>query len=243
MTTTRPGTPPAHFPADPHCFQFDASVAEIFEDMASRSIPNFHTAHLAHVSMAQHLLDLPESRVLDLGASRGTFLRYAMAAGGKASYTAIDNSPAMCEHLRRDFPTVNVLHMSATDIAFDDFVLFHKFDVICCNYVLQFLPRGDQVRVLTSLVKMLTPGGMLFLGHKEAVPEESPLGILANREYIKFRLRNGYSMAEIDAKTKALKGSMFPMKHSLVRSILDASCSDVFETTRFMMFSTLAARK
>lgn len=234
---------PVHFPSNPASFQFDGEVAQVFPDMAARSIPNFHAAHLAHVGMASAILAAPGCRVLDIGASRGAFFSHIHGMGFKPRMVAVDSSPEMCDFLRRDFPEANVLCRDITNPGFLS-VLGEPnptFDIVCCNYVLQFLPIADQERVLRHICGLVAPGGMLFFGHKAKY--YGALGVAQHVEYIKFRLRNGYTHEEIEAKTKALQGSMFPMDHRMVLRVMREYFQEVEETTRFMMFSTIAARK
>lgn len=232
---------PVHFPAKTDKFEFDAEVATIFRDMAARSIPNFHAAHEAHVSIAREVLNQNTVAVLDVGASRGAFYEHILQAGHThVKYTAVDNSQAMCELLRQDYPSAEVRCEDITTTEFYTFCSPRKFDVVCCNYVLQFLPPHEQLPVLLNLLASVKVGGLFFLGHKAS--HEVGLGDLCHEEYIKFRIRNGYSREEIEAKTKALKGSMFPMDNAFLLKILRQRCVQVQETTRFMMFSTVAAR-
>lgn len=238
---TTDGTP-VHFPANPAKFEFDGEVAKIFPDMAARSIPNFHAAHAAHVNMAAALLSTPGCRVLDIGASRGHFYAHMLEAGYRdTKYVAVDNSEAMCSLLKKDYPEAEVHCMDLREPGFRQLVSGQQFDIVVCNYVAQFLPPADQIPMLLSLLGVLAPGGMFFLGHKSK--HYGSLGEAAHLEYLRFRMQNGYTREEIEAKTLALKGSMFPMDHAFVMSLLATACREVQETTRFMMFSTIAARK
>lgn len=236
---------PVHFPADPAKFAFDSEVSQVFPDMAVRSIPNFLEAHRAHARMLRGWMK-EGVKVLDIGSSRGAFIQALMneypVSGtlGEFKITAIDISPDMCEFLRRDFPGVDVLEM---DISSNPFFALQdeSFDVICVNYVLQFVPEAYQSAVFLKILRLLKPGGVLILGHKSRHGGRS--GDAAHEEYIRFRLENGYTREEIEAKTAALKGSMFPMNHATVMQTLKHQFDEVTETFRFMMFSTIFAVK
>ena len=245
MLSDNAGTP-VHFPADPTKFQFDGEVAKIFPDMAERSIPHFQVAHKAHakiVAADPTIRNATACTVLDVGASRGHFLRHLMAQGVHCEdgYVAVDYSKPMCDLLREEYPWLDIRN---EDITSDDFVAWlkgRKFDVVCCNYVLQFLPVHKQMAAFVRLIEAVKPGGYFFLGHKSR--HQGMLGDSAHELYIQWRIANGYTREEVVAKTQALKGSMFPMGHEGVMSILHANFSEVQETFRFMMFSNVAARK
>lgn len=235
---------PVHLPADPAKFAFDREVSAIFPNMAGRSIPNFYQAHAAHARMLADWIR-PGVKILDVGASRGAFFdalikEYPVSwEVGELKLTAIDNSPDMCGYLKTDFPGIEVRCQDITQLDTRD--QRGTFDVVCAHYVLQFLPTHLQVATMLRLFSLVRPGGVFILGHKSAHGGAS--GEAAHREYINFRVKNGYSREEIEAKTAALKGSMFPMEHNYTMTLLRTHFSEVTETYRFMMFSTLFAVK
>lgn len=249
MSLITAGERPVHFPANPDNFGFDAEVSRIFPDMAKRAIPNFYESHAAHARMLRAVLPVGQSRysVLDVGASRGAFLKALIAEFGGPEVaedifdlSAIDNSPEMVMYLIGDFPTA---HITQCDVAGEDFMdLEAKFDVVCCHYVLQFVRPEMQGKVLQKLMSMVKPGGAFIFGHK-ASHESHTLGIAAHEEYIQFRIDNGYTREEIEAKTKALKGAMFPVRHEVLLREVKEKFGMVQETFRFMMFTTFMAVK
>lgn len=233
---------PVHMPADPEKFQFDPEVASLFVNMAERSIPNFRLAHQAHARMLEPWLTKQGASVLDIGASRGTFLQEVISLYGVEDLQlfAMDNSQAMCDYMRKDLPPK--VGVSCVDVTSNEFLNYTgAFDVVCLHYVLQFVPPMYQRKVLLKVMSMVKRGGVLVFGHKSK--HYGSLGGLAHEEYINFRLKNGYTMAEIEAKTAALKGSMNPMNHEQLLTTVRMSFREVQETTRFMMFSTFMAVK
>lgn len=240
------GNRPVHFPADPAAFKFDAEVSKIFPDMAARSIPNFYAAHQAHARMlAPFVRDRDHTDVLDIGASRGAFFEAMLNEYGDAGasermdFTAIDNSPEMCAYLRSDFPGASTLEWDVMGPEFMNHV--HLYDVVCVHYVLQFVPKEHQDRVLKKIFSLVKPGGVLIYGHKSA--HYGTLGDAAHAEYIEFRVSNGYTREEIAAKSKALKGSMFCTDHEVLMGSVRNYFTEVQETFRFMMFSAFMAVK
>lgn len=244
--TAKRGTKPVHYPKDKAKFGFDNEVSEIFTNMAERSIPNFRLAHKTHAAMVSPWMTQPIVQILDVGASRGDFLKELIEKygqigfqRGKHQYTAVDNSADMCGHLKLDFPFANI---RCADIA-DDFLDNYspRFDIVCAHYVLQFVPPEKQEAALRRLMRLVRPGGIFIYGHKGSHSGE--LGVLAHEEYIEFRLNNGYTREEIDAKTAALRGSMWPMSDIKVMNMARENFSEVQETSRFLMFSTFIAIK
>lgn len=245
LTHTADGRP-VHVPANPKRFEFDAEVSRIFPDMAERSIPNFSEAHYSHAAMIVAMLrDSATYEVMDIGASRGAFFKelkdanFAYPSSKFFTLSAIENSKPMLKYLERDFPHARLYEM---DLESDEFQAFTgTYHVVCVNYVLQFVRPEHQERVLQKIIGMVKPGGILVFGHKSK--HYGILGDAAHERYISFRMAQGYSLEEIEAKTAALRGSMFPMDHHKLMETLHANFSVVQETYRFMMFSTLMAVK
>lgn len=238
---------PAHFPSDPTHFNFD-EVAPFFQNMAVRSIPLYEVAHSMHARMlAPWLKDRPAA-VLDVGASRGRFFDHLVEQyghkridDGTLDLTAIDKSLPMVSALRERYPTIGI---RAQDIAADEFIEgegAESYDVVCAFYVLQFIRPSRQAAVLRRLMTLVKPGGVLILGQKSA--HHGVLADLAHDDYMRWREGNGYSRAEIEAKSLALQNSMWPMSDFDTRGILKEQMSEVFETTRIGVFNTLMARK
>lgn len=209
-----------HFP-DGDKFVFDKEVADIFPSMAKRAIPLFYETHKLHANLCRPWLDRAEGvRILDVGASRGAFLS-ALRELTPLRYidhiVAMDISEPMCQHLRAEYPGVQVIHRDITSpefFAMDD----GAWDIINCTYVVQFVKPEHQVAVLRKLTRMLAPGGVLFLGQK--MDSSGPVGRLLHAEYIRFRRENGYTDEEIEAKTAALQNSMWPMPDSVLADYL-----------------------
>lgn len=242
------GGVPVHVPAKPGKFEFDAEVTAIFQNMAERSIPNYALAHQLHARMLKGIL-LPGDAVLDVGASRGAFLETLGNEGfSDLDYLAIDSSQPMCDALEArktgDLARVGYINVRCMDAASPDFMSLlksRKFRVICCYYVLQFLQPHEQFRVLGALIESLVPGGVLLVGQK--AKHYGKLGVASHEQYIQWRMSNGYTREEIEAKTAALRGSMFPMDDEEVRHFLSYRSFNVVETTRHLMFSTFMAQK
>lgn len=236
-----------HYPAKADRFEFDKDVSKIFPSMAVRSIPNYTAAHQLHASIAAEHFLMDGAAVLDVGASRGAFFDALYDVYQKRGESvpdmrmvAVDNSPTMCALLQKDFLNVEV---RCQDLARDQFLTSKEtFDVINCTYVIQFLPVAMQVTLLKKLHGMLNPGGVLFLGQKNAT--STFLGRIMHDEYINFRIDNGYTRAEVEAKTKALANSMWPMHRDTLLFHLHAlKFREIIETTRYTVFSTLMAFK
>ena len=77
-------------------FEFNETVANVFQDMISRSVPGYELL-LRMIGLYAGIFVQPDSRVFDLGCSLGeASLVIADQAGGRdCEIIAVDNSPAM----------------------------------------------------------------------------------------------------------------------------------------------------
>lgn len=234
-----------HFPANPDRFAFDQEVSQIFPEMARRSIPLFYETHRLHAYLCKAWMQRDTVDIIDIGASRGAFLHemqklYSLDKREGVTVTALDYSMSMVEHLRRDFPWAYVGYADVTSSQFMRDM--RQYDIINCTYVVQFVPRCKQVAVLSKLAEMLKPGGVLFLGQKTDA-EGTALGRMLHDQYIRFRLEEGYSLEEIQAKTAALKNSMWPMQDSELTHYLRSFGLKFHETSRWTVFNNYACTK
>lgn len=246
-------TNPVHFPTQYNKFEFDDEVAVIFNNMAVRSIPLYLQAHELHAHIAHtHIKGLfslwnqKRATILDVGTSVGGFLHAVCnqfqidpnTGSDEIRYIGTDISPPMLAEFSRHYPWAESICCAADGAGQKD----NSVDVVCIMYVLQFVPAAQRDGVLRALYNSMKDNAIIFLGQKE-----EPFNAIRpslSYEYIQWRKGNGYTEAEIAAKTKALELVMWPetladTKHRLER----VGFRFIHETTRWLQFSTLMARK
>lgn len=249
---------PIHYPKNPARFEFDAEIAEIFENMAVRSIPMYAEMHRIHAMMvAEHIARRRrEAHILiDVGASTGTFYKVLqnqvgfdlLDASPGIRCLAVDTSMAMLDKIQQHLPFVEVYQMRGHEI---DHELGPQCpggaDIICMHYLLQFVPLSFKEQTLRAAYKLLRKNGMLFLGQKEAASdiEHKMVSDVMKEAYHQFRRANGYTQQEIDAKTRALQGSMWLTGGQTLKNLLfKVGFTKITETTRWCQFSSTVAVK
>lgn len=228
-----------HMPANPAKFVFDGEVANIFHDMANRSIPLFREAHALNSKLSADWVD---GSVLDIGASRGAFLQALDHDYGieNIQAKATDSSAAMVKFLSQDYPSVDCEQVDITQRGFMN--CLHTYDLINMTYVLQFIPKAQQRLVLAKVCNMVKKGGVLFIGQKNQ--DTSPAGRVLHEQYIQWRMNNGYTREEIEAKTAALANSMWPMpEDTLIQDLKSYGMTEVVRTSSWGPFSNLMCIK
>lgn len=193
-------------------FEFNHQVAEVFDDMVSRSVPFYDEIH-------RILLDIVDracpqfDRVYDLGCSTGTTIsilsRHAANRSTQPHFVGIDNSESMLVKCRGKLKNSGVqdyeLHcqnIEDTDIS--------DADLVIMNYTLQFLDPDTRPQVLETIYNGLRPGGVFMLSEKIRTNEEHVQGLLTEL-YYDFKRRNGYSELEIAQKREALENVLRPI--------------------------------
>ncbi len=102
-------------------------------------------------------LRLDGARALDVGCGGGRWSRWLQQRG--ASVVAIDPTPSMLETAARLSPGVELHRMSATEIDLPA----SSFDLVVSVTVIQHLRPEEQEHAAAAMVRVLRPGGHLFV--------------------------------------------------------------------------------
>ncbi|MDU8924046.1 carboxy-S-adenosyl-L-methionine synthase CmoA [Pasteurellaceae bacterium LIM206] len=189
-------------------FTFDASVAEVFPDMAQRSIPGYSNIITAIGMLASRFVTA-DSNVYDLGCSRGAAALSARRniRQPNVKIIGVDNSQPMVERCRRHIAAYN--SDVVVDILCDDIrkVNIENASMVILNFTLQFLPPEDRMALLNKIYQGLNPNGMLILSEKLHFDDKQANDLLIDLHY-QFKSANGYSELEISQKRTALENVM-----------------------------------
>ena len=190
-------------------FVFDDSVASVFDDMISRSIPGYRTIiSMIGVMANRHCQE--RSAIYDLGCSLGA-ASFAMAEQVSCKdyrIHAIDNSPAMISRLQdrlRSSGTPQIVAQCA-DIAEVEII---NASVVVLNFTLQFVAKASRDALIKKVYEGLRPGGVLIISEKIEFPDPN-LNDLFTELYYNFKEQMGYSKMEIAQKRTALENVLVP---------------------------------
>ena len=190
----------------PKPFAFNHQVAAVFDDMVSRSVPQYQDV-TRMAAMWTGRFYQPGSTVLDIGCSTGTCLeliaRLFAERQQRISLTGIDMSePMLTEAQAKLKPfekqhAIELLHGDATEFALPE------TSVAICNYTLQFVPVCKRPDFLAEIFGAMKPKALLFLSEKVRfgcdLYQETGTFI-----YEGFKRQQGYSRTEIERKKEAL---------------------------------------
>ena len=98
-------------------FEFNATVAAVFRDMISRSVPGYSLL-LRMIGLYAGIFVQPGSRVYDLGCSLGeaSLVIAEQAEAGACEIIAVDNSAAMIDKCRQHPALSNKIEWRCEDI-------------------------------------------------------------------------------------------------------------------------------
>lgn len=190
-------------------FTFDESVAAVFPDMISRSVPGYSTV-VAICGVLAKQFSQPGSRLYDLGCSlgAGSFSMASEAAEG-CQIIATDNSPAMLEQFAQQL----AVNKTATPIELvcDDITRMPLDDasVVALNYTLQFIDIARRDALLDKIYCGMREGGALILSEKVEF-EDVEVDKLFIDLHHRFKAANGYSQMEISQKRDAIDNVLIP---------------------------------
>ena len=188
-------------------FEFDETVASVFEDMISRSVPGYSLL-LRMIGLYAGIFVDEGSRVYDLGCSLGAA---SLVIAGQTEeidcqLIAIDNSAAMIERCRQLGNTARPIEWRCEDIRETG---IGNASLVVLNLTLQFLQPAEREQMLRKILGGLNPGGALVLTEKVVFDDPRENARMVEL-YKAFKKTMGYSDLEISQKRNALENVLIP---------------------------------
>lgn len=225
-------------------FVFDEKVSSVFDDMASRSIPNYReTLRLSAALVGERIDD--DSLIYDLGSSTGALASLLLPGllGTRARYVGVDSSEAMVREARGRFAEER-----RADVSFQlgdvSEQRFERCSAVVANYCLQFTPVQTRDETIRRIFEALDDRNGLFVFSEKILGSSATEDALLVRQYEAFKRQMGYTNQEIAAKKQALNGVLRPLSVEANLSMLYAAGFEVISAPlRWMNFVTFVAWK
>lgn len=222
-------------------FEFNETVARVFQDMISRSVPGYALL-LRMIGLYAELFVQSGSRVYDLGCSLGeaSLVIADRCVQLDCDIIAVDNSSAMIERCRQHAGAADAIDWRCEDIrdtGIDD------ASMVVLNLTLQFLAPEQRPELLQRICAGLRPGGVLVLSEK-IVFESARENERMQQLYQGFKKTMGYSDLEISQKRNALEKVLIPdtgEQHE--ERLRQAGFSEVYQCFRGLNFVSYLAVK
>lgn len=198
-------------------WEFDEDVAESFDDMLSRSIPQYDVMRAAVNDLSMLVLGQRTAPgrplVIDLGTSRGRAVEEIVRrTDGGADFLLCEISDPMLEaagELYADEIASGQVRLEKRDLR-TDFPSDDPAALILSVLTLQFIPINYRQRIVQQIHDALEPGGALIIVEKVLgdgpVNDEFMVELYHARKHAA-----GYSYDSIDRKRQALEGVLVPI--------------------------------
>jgi tRNA (cmo5U34)-methyltransferase len=195
-------------------WEFNQEVADVFDNMLERSIPQYHRMREAVFAIGRRFVR-PTTLVVDLGCSRGEALApfaqldHEGPAGGTTRCIGVETSPAMVAAARERFAGDKGVAIVEADLRRRDSVPRGATSLTLLVLTLQFVPIEYRARVLADVRRATVDGGALILVEK-VVTLDGLLDEMFRAIYHDTKLRAGYGQGEVERKRLALEGVLVP---------------------------------
>ncbi len=194
-------------------FVFDQNVANVFDDMVSRSVPFYNELQKMFVTLASTFVQ-PDTSVYDLGCATGVTLSN-IAEGiddPTVTYVGVDNSDAMLDKARRRLAEKGLADRS--DLRNGDLnkpINITNASLVLMNWTLQFVRPLNRSQLMEEIFNGLTHGGAMIIAEK-VLAKDSLINRLYIDYYYKYKNQMGYSDTEIAKKREALENVLVPYR-------------------------------
>lgn len=193
-------------------FKFDASVANVFDDMVVRSVPFYLEFQRMITELAKDYA-IPNSSLYDLGCSTGTtMLSLNKVLDESVKFVGVDNSLEMLEMCRENFKKEGFTRqheLLAIDLNKTFEIKEASVVVLCLS--LQFIRPVHRYKLLQSIYRQMNYGGCIILIEK-ILSENAEFNRQSIKYYYDFKRRNSYDDMEIAQKREALENVLIPYK-------------------------------
>ena len=196
-------------------FEFNADVAEVFNDMLERSIP-FYVEQQAMIRGLCRNLWIPGTKVYDMGCSTATTLiGLSRELPASARFVGYDNSLPMLERARQNIEENHFqeridLRYGELNGQLSDLPLENAGVVTMC-WTLQFIRPLRRDNLIRWIYDALVDEGVLIVTEK-ILTNSGHMNRFFIDLYYEFKRQRGYADAEIVRKREALENVLVPYR-------------------------------
>jgi tRNA (cmo5U34)-methyltransferase len=218
-------------------FEFDESVATVFDDMLQRSVPFYEQSMQLVVDLLA--LSIEEGDVItDLGCSTASMLlNIEQKVAKKVTYIGVDNAPAMLDQARKKImaygSTISLVEADILNYA------IQPSNIILTNYTLQFIRPLDRVGLVQKIYDALEESGR-FIFSEKVISEDKQLNKQMIDLYYAYKQDQGYSAYEIMQKREALENVLIPYSEEenkkMMREVGFQHIETLFRWNNFVTF-------
>lgn len=192
---------------------FDEEVANCFEDMLQRSIPQYDVMRKTTFELASPFLENKKwFSLLDIGCSDGLGLvDYVKRFGAHGKFLGIDCSDAMLKKAEERFSGFcNAGVCDFRNIDLRESFPVGQYDIIQSILSIMFIPIQYRQSIIQSVYDNLKPDGC-FLFVEKVLGNSAKIDSLLVDKYYDIKRQNGYTEEQIMRKQLSLEGVQVPV--------------------------------
>lgn len=191
-------------------FKFDEKVAQVFDDMVSRSVPQYKETMKAVINLANSFV-ADNSSVYDIGCSTGTLLSKCEKIFKRKNikFYGIDSSSEMLKKAKEKLIGKKNITLLKQNI--EEELSIKNASIVFMNYTLQFVRPLKRELVLKQIFNGMKNDSAFFLVEK-VIANDEKLNTKFIDLYHAYKLTVGYSDNEIKKKREALENVLIPFR-------------------------------
>jgi tRNA (cmo5U34)-methyltransferase len=192
---------------------FNADVAKNFDSHIKKSVPLYDIGHEIILDFIELYMENSQNKniiISDLGCSTGLLINKISHRFKDIPmiFYGIDKESSMLEIAqKRNYSPLHKIHWICN---FLENYPIEKSDIIICYYILQFLPVSIRNKIINNIYNKLKKNGFFFLFEKIKY-QNRKIENIYNKIIIKFKIKNQFTLEEIQNKEKSLKGILTPL--------------------------------
>lgn len=192
-------------------WNFDEEVTAAFDDMLSRSIPQYEVMRQAVTGVASRYVQ-PKTAIVDLGISRGEAIAALLDHYGDQNlFVGVEISEPMLETCRHRFKAWirdGVVDIRRMDLRLDypEVMASATLSVL----TLQFVPLEYRQRLVAQVYEHTVSGGAFVLVEK-VLGCSAEIDSLMVDQYYQLKSEHGYTQEQIERKRLSLEGILVPV--------------------------------
>ena len=222
-------------------FEFDESVARVFRDMISRSVPGYELL-LRLIGLYAQIFVEHGSNVYDLGCSLGeaSLLIAHQTSAIDCAIIAVDNSAAMIGKCVEHQPRTQNIEWVYSDIQQVD---IRNASLVVLNLTLQFIDPAERDGLIAKICRGMRPGAALVLSEKLVLDDNQQNQRMVQLHQA-FKKTRGYSDLEISQKRTALENVLIADTESThIRRLQQSGFKQIYQCFRCFNFASYLAIK